>query len=263
MKAEHRHELKTNELADWIVHFPQWAKENLRMIIYISVVAIAVAGVYIWNYYQKNIIAANERQRFTVLINELAHNKQQSINLARRGTDYSYILIQTANKLRNFAQNTKNNNMAAMALIKSAEALRTELHYRMGRVGAQDFRSQIDKAKTAYNQAVEKAQENPSLKAIAIYGQGLCEEELGNFEKAKQMYRQLEEDPAFESATARASAVHRLAVMDDYRKKLVLLERPKAPAPLPSSPQITLPELEPDALPIFPTEAFPNLPTGE
>ncbi len=28
MKAEHRHELKTNELADWIVHFPQWFKEN-------------------------------------------------------------------------------------------------------------------------------------------------------------------------------------------------------------------------------------------
>lgn len=263
MKAEHRHELKTNELADWIVHFPQWAKENLRMIIYVSVVVIVVIGTYFWKYYQKNIIAVNERQRFTVLMNELARNKQQSVNLQAQGTDYSYTLIQTANRLRNFAQNTKNNNMAAMALIKSAEALRTELHYRMGKVGAQDFRRQIDKAKTAYTQAVEKAQENPSLKAMAIYGQGLCEEELGNFEKAKQIYKQIEEDSTFEGTTARASAVHRLAVMDDYVKKVVFLERPKAPAPLPSSPEITLPELEPDVLPTFPTEVFPNLPTGK
>jgi tetratricopeptide (TPR) repeat protein len=263
MKAEHRHELKTNELADWIIHFPQWVKENLRMIIYLSVVAIAFAGIYIWNYYQKNVIVANERQQFTVLMNELEHNKRQSVNLQAQGADYSYTLIQTANKLRNFAQSTKNNNMAAMALIKSAAALRTELHYRMGKVGSQDFKSQIDKAKTAYSQAVERAQENLSLKAIAIYGQGLCEEELGNFEQAKQVYRQLEEDPAFEGTTARASAVHRLAVMDDYRTKLVFLERPKAPVTPPGSPEITLPELEPDALPTLPTQAFPNLPTGE
>jgi tetratricopeptide (TPR) repeat protein len=263
MKAEHRHELKTNELADWIVHFPQWAKENLRMIIYVSVVVIVVVGAYFWKYYQKNIIAANERQRFTVLMNELARNKQQSVSLQAQGTDYSYTLIQTANKLRNFAQNTKNNNMAAMALIKSAEALRTEIHYRMGKVGTQDIKRQIDKAKTAYTQAVEKAQENPSLKAMAVYGQGLCEEELGNFEKAKQIYRQIEEDPAFEGTTARASAVHRLAVMDGYVKEVVFLERPKAPKLLPSSPEITLPEFESDILPTFPTEVLPNLPTGK
>jgi hypothetical protein len=91
----------------------------------------------------------------------------------------------------------------------------------------------------------------------------LCEEELGNFEKAKQIYRQIEEDSAFEGTTARVSAVHRLAVMDDYMKKVVFLERPKAPAFLPGSPEITLPELQPDALPTFPTEALPNLPTGK
>ena len=44
MKAEHRHELKTNELAQWIANFPNWAKENLRMIIYVSVVLILLIG---------------------------------------------------------------------------------------------------------------------------------------------------------------------------------------------------------------------------
>ena len=28
MRSDHRHELKTNELADWIAHFPEWANKN-------------------------------------------------------------------------------------------------------------------------------------------------------------------------------------------------------------------------------------------
>lgn len=263
MKAEHRHELKTNELADWIIHFPQWARENLRMIIYVSVVVIGVAGAVVWKYYQKNVVAVNEKQRFTVLVNELRGNKQQSVNLSNQGTDYSYVLIQTANKLRDFARGAKDESMAAMALIKSAEALRTELHYRMGKLSPQSLESQIGKAKAAYTQAAEKAENNPSLKALAVYGQGLCAEELGNFEKAKQIYRRLEEDPAFEGTVARASAMHRLAVMDNYTRKIVFLERPGSPAAFPSGPGAAPPELAPDVLPTFPTEALPNLPTGE
>ncbi len=33
MKSEHRHELKTNELAEWIANFPTWAKENAKVLI--------------------------------------------------------------------------------------------------------------------------------------------------------------------------------------------------------------------------------------
>jgi len=44
MKAEHRHELKTNELAEWIANLPQWARDNGRMVIYLSVVAVLVIG---------------------------------------------------------------------------------------------------------------------------------------------------------------------------------------------------------------------------
>ena len=33
MKSDHRHELKTNELAEWLGNLPQWTKENLVTII--------------------------------------------------------------------------------------------------------------------------------------------------------------------------------------------------------------------------------------
>ncbi|MBA7624503.1 hypothetical protein ES703_31912 [subsurface metagenome] len=44
MKSKHRHDLKTNELAEWIGNLPQWARENHRTIIYVSVVAVLVIG---------------------------------------------------------------------------------------------------------------------------------------------------------------------------------------------------------------------------
>ena len=68
MKAEHRHELKTNELADWLAHFPQWVKENLKSIIYVSIVAVLVAGSYIYHKYQKVIVQGQQQHEFTSII---------------------------------------------------------------------------------------------------------------------------------------------------------------------------------------------------
>ena len=60
MKSDHRHELKTNELADWLAHFPEWANQNRTNIIavavvlavvfdlwYLAVVVVTIA-IYIW-----------------------------------------------------------------------------------------------------------------------------------------------------------------------------------------------------------------------
>jgi len=105
-----------------------------------------------------------------------------------QGKDLSYILLQPANRLNTFAQTVKDNHMAAFALIKRAEALRTELHYRLGTIDKQDLITQINRAKASYTEALEKGSSNPSLMATAKLGLGLCEEELGNFEKARQIY---------------------------------------------------------------------------
>ncbi|MHC4595136.1 MAG: hypothetical protein ACYS19_09345, partial [Planctomycetota bacterium] len=79
--------------------------------------------------------------------------------------------------------------MAALALIKQAEALRTELHYRPGTVSKEDLTAQINQAKAGYADAIERSSFNPSLMAKAKFGLGLCEEELGNFAEAEQIYQ--------------------------------------------------------------------------
>ena len=45
MKSDHRHELKTNELAEWLGNLPEWTKENLVTIIAVVVVVVVVVVV--------------------------------------------------------------------------------------------------------------------------------------------------------------------------------------------------------------------------
>jgi hypothetical protein len=239
MKPEHRHELKTNELAEWLSNLPQWAHKNLTTIIYASVVAVVIIIYSFWYYYQKNTALVKKQLGLTRLIRQLPYNKSQILQAQSQGVDISYILIQTADKLQSAAQNIKDPLKAASALIKRADALRMELHYRLGTVSKEDCIAQINRAKESYRQALElvtaergapgKAAYNPSLAATARFGLGLCEEEIGNTAEAQQIYRDLATSPHFEYTTAAAQAKMRLDSMAQYQQKVVF-KAPAAPA---------------------------------
>ncbi|MFB0524113.1 MAG: hypothetical protein ACETVZ_01145, partial [Phycisphaerae bacterium] len=127
MKPDHRHELKTNELAEWIANFPQWAKENRTTIIGVLLVIAVVGGLYIWRVHSKKV-AIRTQIELTGLVSQLMGSKMQILSAQAQGRDLSYILVQRggpADRLKIFAQNTNNDQMAALALIKQAEALRT------------------------------------------------------------------------------------------------------------------------------------------
>jgi tetratricopeptide (TPR) repeat protein len=234
MKAEHRHELKTNELVEWLTNLPQWANENLTTIIGVVVVLAVAGGLYIWKVYTKNVVAIQKQLQFTNLASQVIHDKMQIVGAQDEGKDISFILLQPAENLKNLAQSTSTSQMAALALIKRAEALRAELHYRLGPAGAQEFETAIEQAKNSYAQAIEKAPSNPSLVAAAKFGLGLCEEELGDFEKAAQIYRDVAENPDYQATVASAAAKFRLETMADYKQKLVFKPAPKPVVPLES-----------------------------
>jgi tetratricopeptide (TPR) repeat protein len=243
MKSEHRHELKTNELAEWLSNLPQWAKENITIFVVIAAVIIAGAAVYIWVSFSKKTVA-DEQLEFTSLLNQLSASKMQVLSAQAQGRDLSFILLQPANSLGNFAQNAKSDQMAALALIKQAEALRTELHYRPGTISQEDFVSQINQAKAAYTEAIQsrlKGTSNPPLMAAAEFGLGLCEEELGNFEKAQQIYQIIAANPDLEGTVAVAQAKHRLETMADYKQKVIF--KPAPAPPVASKPTIQPPFL--------------------
>ncbi|MHC4148036.1 MAG: tetratricopeptide repeat protein [Planctomycetota bacterium] len=227
MKAKHRHELKTNVLAEWIANFPQWARKNLRTIIFVSVLAVLVMGSASYHWYKKNIESARRELLFTNLINELIQGKPQILQAQARGMDISYLLIQTADSLQSFAESTKDGDVAALALIKRGEALRTELHYRFGSVSERDTATAMERAKASYTEALEKGSSDPSLTAMAKLGLGLCEEEVGNFEQAEQIYNDIIADAALEGTVGAAQARQRLETLADYEEQVVFKAAPK------------------------------------
>jgi tetratricopeptide (TPR) repeat protein len=232
MRAEHRHELKTNELAELIGEVPIWVKQHLRTIIYVSAVVVFVAGYYVYYRYQTTVVARREQANLTSFMAQLPMQKMQIARAQVEGEDASFALSQMANSLQNIAGETKQDAVAALAIIKEAEILRTELHFRVGTLSQQDLVNQLTRAKAEYTKAIDiylKRNPDPTLSAMAKFGLGLCEEELGNSEQARKIYNEVATSGEYEGTPAAAAAKRRLAVMNYFNQTISLKPAPKPP----------------------------------
>lgn len=239
MRADHRHELKTNELADWLMHFPEWLKQNRNSLIGTAAILVIVVVVYFWVYYQKNVASARTQVRLTNLVTQLPKEKAEIAQAMGKG-DQSYLLIELAKDLQDFAQSTNKREMSALALIERGDTLRSELHYRSGEVSRDEMTKQLTQAQASYEQAMKKAEDVPALAATAHLGMGLCEEEMGNLDKAKETYKAVSENAAYEGTAAKAAAAIRLKTSDDYKTALVFKPAPPKPQPQASAPAVQL-----------------------
>ncbi len=244
MKAEHRHELKTNELAQWLSDLPNWVQRNLRTIIYVAVVAVVVIAYAIWYEYQTRVVVSREQANMTAQLTQLPQLEAYIAQSQTQGTDNSYMLMQSVSGFEQIAAGAKNNSVAALAMIKQGDILRTELLFRPGVVSRQDLQSQIDRAKGCYTKALEtylSKSPNRSLEALAELGLGLCEEDLGNYEQARQIYEKITTNGAFEGTTAVAAARQRQDLMGSLNKRIVLMPSPAPVTPAPAqTPEIEL-----------------------
>jgi len=232
MKSEHRHELKTNELAEWLANFPNWFKENLNMILYVTagIIAIGAVGGYFW--YVKNVQTAEQMTEFTNMILSVPQQKGRIVTDQMRESDTSYVLLQSADGLELIAQGSNEDGLAALAYIKSAEILRSELHYRPRAITKAEKEKQINTAKRNYNQAILRSSSIPSLRSSAHYGLGLCEEELGNYAEAKKIYNEIINNVEFKGTTTVYQAELRLVEMDNYQVRIVFQPRPAIVEPM-------------------------------
>ncbi|HUT28590.1 MAG TPA: tetratricopeptide repeat protein [Sedimentisphaerales bacterium] len=241
MKAEHRHELKTNELARWIADMPDWAKKNFKIIGVAALVVVLAAGSYLYFRYQRSIVSAREQLRLTELAaRRLSQHKRDILSAQNRVGDLAYLLLQLAENLQDFARSAEDGDRAALALIKRGETLRAELHYRPRTVSRQDIAAQIERARQSYREALEKSSSNPLLKGMANFGLGLCQEELGNFDEAKQIYQAIVENAEFEGTTVVVQAKQRLETMGDYRKDVVFGAAARPVRPPTTMPRVPL-----------------------
>ena len=257
MKSEHRHELQTNELADFISQLPEYLKKNARFII---AVVLIIAGIISWPVLnrKKAVSLVKERIETTNLITQMERGKEKALNAGP--ADFSASFIISADALQNAAGMAKNETTKALALIKRGEAFRTDLHYKGEQVEPEVIASHIKQARDAYKEAITAANGHKTLTAMAKFGLGLCAEELGEYDKAAEIYEKIAANADFAGTVYPPRAEHRLAIMGDHSDKFIF-----AKAPDPTEPtDMDLPELLFDMSKPQITPAKPdNTPAGD
>ncbi len=207
------------------MHFPQWAEQNRNTLLIAGAAVVVILGVYVARLYRGESAATRDQTQLTTLIRDLTREKSVAAQSPEKFLGFGI----TMNDLGDFANRVGDKQMAAFALIKRGEALRSELHYATDQNAVTDTAKQIDLARQCYTAALEKASASPSLAATAQFGLALCEEESGNIDKAKEMYREMAKNPAYEGTAARAAAVNRSKTIDDYKSAVVFPPAPPKP----------------------------------
>ena len=97
MDAEHRHELKTNELADWLGHLPDFLHENVKTIIG---VVLIIAAVIVFFYARRTSAnaAINEQAQATTQIGNLDMSKMQNLSQDQKSPDAIMISATALNR---------------------------------------------------------------------------------------------------------------------------------------------------------------------
>jgi tetratricopeptide (TPR) repeat protein len=233
MKAEHRHELKTNELADWLGNLPQWSKDNIVSIIGVAIAIVLAAGAYYYFGSRRQSISVAQQQRFTQLVTQMLQSKREvMITHEREGSDTSFLLLSLAKDLVSFSNTEKNPQRAAFALVQAGEAVRSELHYRSKPLSVGEKNQQIELARNHYNNALLKGLGSSSLEAMAKFGLGLCEEEMGNFTQAERIYTEIISNSDYEYAPAFLKAKDRISGLEQYQKPVIFKRSADARSPI-------------------------------
>ena len=244
MDSGHRHELKTNELANLISHSGEFIRKNYMQITGVVLIIVAIG---LWGPvrgFRNRAKLRAQAQAFEV-IEQLHQSKIGALQSQAQNMGISNALLVSANALEMEARKAKNPLLGALALIKRGEALRSDLHFRISDVEPAEIKSYIEQARKAYNSAIEKAKGNPGgmvLEAMANFGLGLCAEELGDLKQAKSIYESIVSQADYEGTVFPSQAQLRLESMDDSRGNFVFVSEP-----VPS--EIALPEILQGTLP--------------
>jgi tetratricopeptide (TPR) repeat protein len=263
MDAEHRHELKTNELATWISNLPEMLKQNSNILIGGALILI---GLISWPLLsnrarEKDLLEQSETTNsIQMLDRDTIQAVTQSGQDAQARQQALSLLLVNAESLLEKADKLDNNELAALSRIKGAQAIRTELQLRREEVPAETVETQIKKASDAYDKAFSEAK-TPQVKGLAQLGKALCLEELGQTDQASQLYQEIVKNEAYGPTIVPAQARTRLDVLAHKTGAVYF-----APAPVVQTPaQTTLaPAAEPviEAVPVE-IPAAPQVPAAE
>jgi tetratricopeptide (TPR) repeat protein len=240
MDAEHRHELKSNELAEWIAHIPTYIKEHPNQAIGVALILIALITWPLFSNMRKK--SAGHKQSAILSMIDMAQQAEMTA-LQSQQTSTTESLTALAQSLKDEAAKAENPNLTALALIKQGNALRADLHL-SDDVTDETISARISEARTAYEKAMSQAK-LPALKGLAQLGLGLCAEETGEYEKAREIYQTVAADASYEGTAAPVEAQRRLESLEDNSMTVHFAPAPVEPKQVPPTPSDAQPTTAP------------------
>jgi hypothetical protein len=218
MKAEHRKELGTNVLADYLGTALQHAKEgpSQKTLIYGGIVLLVVALIATFWYFSTRSKANDSarweewgaltvKTRFDVEDKELAKLKEKY-----PGTDPE--TLKRLYELDKFEAANSGTTQARLARFQKARLLmrKTEGLGSFFRDLREDAKLRIKAGGELYEKLSDESGDVPALAQEALFNAGKANEDLGDFNRAKQYYEKLKKDhpkclyvPAADKALAR------------------------------------------------------------
>lgn len=251
MDSKHRHELMQNELADWIGKLPELMKQYRNQIIGVVLVIIGFISWPLLNRWRtESNFAAEAQVAEKIAAAELAkYMVMSAYSEPDPNAASANALLAAANNLADEAKSADNKDLAALALVKRGQSLRTDLLLKKEMIPQDVVSAQIKQAQEAYQEALDKAV-LPSIRAMAQLGLGLCSEELGQLEQAKDMYKKIIDDATYAGMPFIKIARDRIDAMDDNNAKYTFIETPKpmiSNLEMPQTQTAPLPAAEPNS----------------
>jgi len=221
MDSEHRHELKRNDLALWLAEAPEHIKNTpayLKSHWFEAIcVVLIVVGIGMWLFRDTQKIVVHDLASQVKLTNLYQQQIMDKVAAARGNNTAGF--LNNADDITAAADTVKRDSIAALALIKAGDALRSDLHYKKDAINENDLKLQITEAKGKYEAALAKAGSNKTIEALAKFGIAICSEEVRDFDSAEAQYKKIADNPEYQSNFVSKLAEQRISLLADARVK--------------------------------------------
>ena len=219
MKAEHRKELETNALADYLGNALQKAKEgpSQQVLLYggLTLLVVVLVGVFIWFFTSskdkdaERWVQWNAATLTTTPVN-VDQEEMKKLKAAYPGKLEPW--IDRLYELNKFEAANPGSPQARLARFQKARLLLDDTQAIGSGLNFQRDTTLkcIAEARDIYEKLIDEASDEPFLAQEAIMNAAKANEDLGDFDKAKALYGRLKKDhpksmyvPAAEKALAR------------------------------------------------------------
>jgi hypothetical protein len=202
MKAEHRKELETNVLADYLGNAIQKAKEgpSQKVLMYggLILLVIVLVGVFIWFF----VNSKDKDAELWVQWNEMTQttksdgSKEELNKLRDQYPGMADAWIEKMYERNKFEADHPNTPQARMArfqkarlLLEDTQAMGSKLNFHRDTT-----LKCIAEGRDLYQKLIDESSDEPKLAEEAIFNAAKANEILGDYDQAKKLYERLKKD---------------------------------------------------------------------